>query len=504
MYKKKLIKVFKTYSELTSKIPLKRLYNKNSKEIKINLNIFNKFNLKDEEYYLYGAIYNKKNNCYVELNQTFRHGFSKKHIDNNKVINIYNKSTMFKYIEYHSKRYNKKDLEIHFILIPCTESFLDVKRELDKYFYSFILEEKKYYKKSKSFRKNFNKINKWFATIMTFIIVPLFCMLLLPTYTFAYLIYYGGLVDSILDYISITNVTVHVFSYLITNYLDRIWYFFLAFFLTASFWVAIANYFTMNLYFNGLTYTFFSIYNLIFKQLNRLLDNKFKIVNLVKEKEEIITSLKQIRKVNWFKFIKIILLSFINIFYIFFLFFTLPQMIESVKNDKFPKSNLINLLSREYLEYSAFPNISNIKKTNINTTNNQLETVIFIGYDRTYGYYYNLSLISNTISTFHQKTNNLISKLNKEKNKKKHNKEKIKDFEFQIQNRTDTLEDFCNKKSTNEFSDIYKTFILGNKDINSTLIPIQNSKYEFTNLDTGQYNNVVKGIIQFACVDHKE
>ncbi len=444
------------------------------KTLNINLTKFSSYDSEfKEHYFLYGAIYNKAENKYTKINNKFKFTFSANSLTNNLIITK-KRTTIFKSITTYSKYQNSDNYEVHLILIPLIKDKIDLIREVNECFDSIFIDENKKYNKERKFLMKHFEFNLKALKILLLYFSPVFFVVLLPIYIFSYLIYYGGFVESLIDINTISNVIGHVLSHFVKLlYESKEIIVLLILIISLVFTFALfGRYYGVNLYINTLSLFIKVIYNIFIKFLHLFCFSKFNTLNILYEKEEIKVALGQINKYIY-NFIGInlnILLFLFNVFYIVFLCFLYVQMVDSTENKNLPKTNLIHLLSSEYIKYSAFPSLSKIQNNDDNTS----DIKVFVGYDRTFSYSYNITTLKEAID--------------KSKIKEKLTNPDLSD------NLKNIKDKYCSpEKSIENFNDFYITFILGNIN-NSSIIPIKNINYKFTNItnDNKEYIEIMQ------------
>lgn len=473
----KLKRIFAKYNDLTSKIPLSQCVEDSASSLNINLKQFRNYISSEKDFYLYGAIYNKKSKEYMKANNKFKYIIR----DNLKdYLKIKHNAYILKYIIHYYQSFDKDDYEVHLLLVPHTREYSIISGEIDRCFDHNVLEDDQIISSSKRFLKFFDELNIKFAVLMAKYIIPLFLLLLLPIYTFAYLVYNGGLVESIINISVISNMIVHVFSYFLTEYWKSILWIFGVYFIIVLVVTYFSKYFVYSLVENSLILIFKILLNLIYSIMSYYGRQKRKLMNTVLQQDNIQTAVRQLREYNWLSFIKSIAVLYVNIVFIWLLLLLIPQMSNSTKTGDLSYSNLVRILAVQYLKYSSFPNIAKIKEYR----EEKEKEVVFLGYDSTYSYVYTIEQIKKILERYNQKTETL---------KSQGEKDPI------YSERVKKVQKYCSEESK-QFIDLYSIFIMGSSGTKNN-IPLKNSDYTFINvdIDNENFNTIMKDFNNIVC-----
>lgn len=399
--------------------------------LKLNEFSFLKYAKSVQKMIVYFAIYDKDSKEYLEYSTYIKYNIQNE-------IDLPKNSNIVKKIDTYIN--SNKNLTFKFLAVPVVTENEDYILSLEKYFYksSLALDNEE--------NQQYNNTVKFTKSMLSFLytkVLPLFILVIIPTYIYVYLIKDIGLVDSLID-ISIVTTTVLYVVYetinLIKSYL---------FFIVIGFIVFIPIFAIANILYN-------SFLELVFGQVIYFIMTKIKKTNESLEHNVILEKIKFKRSIEdvkllftIFKSLKyyyVSLLVYTLVISILFLIFFISQ-ISNIKNDN---HTFISLSAQEYIQHSAFPKLAEIDLRN-SCENSKI--VLFMGYDKTYSYYYDLNYINSIIlESSNENFDKFITSYN--------NKIEMKYLKFQ---------------------DIFKYFLIGKLD-NSKISAVKNDMYDFHNI----------------------
>lgn len=341
--------------------------------------------------------------------------------------------TLNKYINFNS------NLSFKFLLVPIIEENKEYLLNLEKYFY-----------KSENFSMNKseetkNKIKITFS-VLFYKILPLFILVLIPANIYNFLINNLGFVDSLIDISRISTSFIYLLNETINFLIEYIIYFFIGMIIFIPLYAVLTIYSSFYFYF---------IVNRIYQFIKEFLSCKKENQNeIILEKINFKRTIKDgIPLLKLFKTFEYYFLSSL-IYILIVLFISLTFFISQIKQTNNVNNNsdtLISISAYQYMQYSAFPKMSKIKLKDINNTE---KTVLFMGYDQTYSYYYDETYINDILSNY----------------------------------KKEELEKLINKHNSIFFQDIFKIFLVG-KIKNSNIKAIKNDLYDFVNIDNFEINS---------------
>ncbi|APW64432.1 hypothetical protein LPB137_00585 [Poseidonibacter parvus] len=321
----------------------------------------------------------------------------------------------------------------------------------------FSLEQKLYLPDITSTNnENFLGSSKKLLTFLYSKILPIFIFILIPANVYIYLIKKIGLVESLIDISTITTTVIYLLNETINILFDNLLSFFIGGILFIPVYLLIIFFFTV--------YGFY-IFSKVFRVIKKLV-----LCNTKNEYHEILYEKITIKRLHFdlvpmiksffsTKYIYLYSLTYSLLVLFLFMVFFITQIADTNKNsiNSINKINtVISIAANEYIQYSAFPKLANIKLKN---ESSKKEFVLFMGYDKTYSYYYDISYINNVLSKY---SSNEIQKFMEDY--KKHNNHQKIEISFQ---------------------DIFKTFLAGHID-NNNIKAIKNDMYEF--YDIGKFS----------------
>lgn len=388
-------------------------------------------NLKDSELYknmqkviIYFAAYNNRTKEYLDYSICGTRDFTEEIIisKNHSFLELLNK-----FINYNT------DISFKFLIVPIINENKEYIYSLEKYFY-----------KSENFSMNkteetINKI-KYTLSLLFYKIFPFFILVLIPANIYNFLINNLGFVDSLIDISRISTSFIYLLNETISFLIEYIIYLFIGMIIFIPIYAVLSIYFSFYFYF-----IINRIYKFIIKFLSCKKENENEIIlekiNLKRAIKDAVPLLKLFKTFEYYFLSSLLyILSVLLISLTFFI-----SQIKQTNNINNNSDTIISISAYQYMQYSAFPKMTKIK---LKDENNTEKTVLFMGYDQIYSYYYDDSYI-----------NDLLFNYNK-----------------------DELEKLINKYNSIFFQDIFKIFLLGKiKNINISII--KNDMYDFSNID---------------------
>lgn len=275
---------------------------------------------------------------------------------------------------------------------------------------------------------------------MLYRIFPIFILILIPANIYHFLINNLGFVDSLIDISTINTSFIYLFNATMQIFLKYILYIFLGMIVFIPIYTILSINFSFWFYFIMNKFFYFIKELLLCKkneQYKLILDR----VNCKRAIKDSIPFLKLFKFPAYYFFS--ILLYTLGII-LFILSFFISQIIDANKNNN--QNTFISIGAYNYMNYSAFPRMLKIIHKEYK---NDSKIVLFMGYDKTYSYYYDIEYLNKILFTY--------------------KKEEIKKF----------IDD---KNNNIFFEDIFKTFIIG-KINNSNINFIKNDMYDIVNIN---------------------
>lgn len=351
--------LLKEHSELLYKVGIKKYMNDETKELEIDLSDFKIFdeNKKIDTFYLYGVIYNKKINKYMEENGKFRFKFTNTYLnDSTNILKINNTKLIFKTINKFIKLYNNLDYEIHFLLIPLDDKFFNAITECEKNFDTFLLSEiikvNKILTSSESALKTLLNSFK-----ILYYLVPFIVIIILQSSISYYIINSGGFSWEIVNSSFIINTSIYFFIYFVSQLSSElgVLYMLYIFCIILVFLFAVASQLSV------ITYFAFKLIKMSKWIFNIVACNQNKESYLI---ENININVYKIHKNNTFKTFPYLFLSTFVLPILILSIITIIIIIKDIINinkqniNQIDKSfNIIYAISKEYISKTSFPEL---------------------------------------------------------------------------------------------------------------------------------------------------
>ncbi|MFX4284796.1 hypothetical protein ACOL3A_09575 [Aliarcobacter butzleri] len=447
-----MIDLLKENSELLHKVGIKKYMNDETNQLEIDLSDFKIFNenKKIDTFYLYGVIYNKKTNKYIEENGKFRFKFTNTYLnDSINILKINNTKLIFKTINKFIKLYNNLDYEIHFLLIPLDDKFFNVITECEKNFDTFLLEElinlTKIQTSAESLLRTLINSFKFLYYLVPFIVI-----IILQSSISYYIINSGGFSWEIINSSFIINTSVYFFIYFVSQLSSElgILYILYIFCTCLVFLFAVASQLSV------ITYFVFLLRKISKWISNIVACNQNKKSYLI---EDINISVYKIHKNNTFKTFPSFFLSTFVLPILILSIITIIIIIKDIINinkqniNEIDKSfNIIYAISKEYISKTSFPALIKIKTGQIAIlmNSNEYESEI-----------YTIDEIKSVI------------------NKSKNNCDFANIFDKYF---------FKNNSDSKNFKDFYLAFLFGNME-NLSNSKIRNNDYDYLPRQSQEY-----------------
>ncbi len=454
--------ILRENNELLHKVEINKYINCETGALEINLSDFKIFNdnkEKNDKFYLYGVVYNKKLNKYIETNGNFRFEFNIE--DNNlynNILKISSTKLIYKTIYEFAKLYNYTDFEIHFLLIPLHYKFLNVITESEKSFDRYLVKETINISKTQFFSLSLLK-GSFNSLKILYYLAPFIVLILLQATVSYYIVTSGGFSWEIINYNNIINIITIFFTYMFSNTYSHITLLFGIFIVLMAFIVII--------FMGSQISSALFILNFLKKKC-RIIWHKT-IVSCDKDKK---TYLIEDININVYKnnFNNI----FKSIYYAFCLILILPILITSTIvmyillrdiidinkkniNQVQTKSNIIYLISKEYIYNISFPLL-------VKTKDNKINVLMFSNeYE---GYIYTMDEIKILIKRLKDNCN--------------------------FENNFDKYF-FENISNQRDFKFFYLTFLFGNID-NIQVSKIRNNEYDYILKNSTEYLKIMESL----------
>jgi len=401
----------------------------NINKILLNLSILN--NLTNyNNFSIYFTIFDEDTNSYIDYSTLLN-----VNSDNNIIKISKHKAIINKFFKQKSKKYL-------FAIIPLTKEYKNIIIKFeDTLFKTNTYDNNKF--------KEICKITQFIFDLILYKAIPFITLVVLPLYVYSFLIDDVGLVESLIDITTISNVTIQILLTSIFYIWEYIMYIFIAGIISIPIYILVIFYTAM------LCMYFIPI--VVKKLLNNLLcENKYDYtseqIGMFRDKKML---KNEILSMFSYKFIYRYSLGFLVSVFTLFLIFLLSQI--NIQNKDIQNKNIVEIVSNYYLSQSAFPQLAKITQSN-----DKNKVVLIMGYDKIFTYYYSISTIERIIND----KNHIKEYFDKNKN--------IKSIEF---------------------DKLFKKYIIG-KIKNSDIKFIKNNDYKIIPLNNTLYLNkniIVKG-----------
>lgn len=448
-----MIDLLKENSEFLHKVEIKKYMNDETNQLEIDLSDFKIFNenKKIDTFFLYGVIYNKKTNKYIEENGKFRFKFTYTYLnDSTNILKINNTKLIFKTINKFIKLYNNLDYEIHFLLIPLDDKFFNVITECEKNFDTFFLKElinlTKIQTSAESLLRTLINSFKFLYYLVPFIVI-----IILQSSISYYIMNSGGFSWEVINSSFIINTSVYFFIYFVSQLSSELGILYILY----IFCIILVFVFALASQLSVITYFIFKLRKILKWIFNIVACNQNKKSYLI---EDININVYKIHKNNTFKTFRSLFLStfglpilFLSIFTIIIIFKDIININKQNINQVDKSFNIIYAISKEYISKTSFPALIKTKtgQVVILMNSNEYESDI-----------YTIDEIKSVI------------------NKSKNNCDFAKIFDNYF---------FKNNSKSKNFKDFYLAFLFGNMEKVSSS-KIRNNDYDYLPRQSQEYS----------------